>query len=135
MKLLSRISLLLLLAGSVSACRVHDLSEDFQFDDTVRMEIKGYTTFKYDPYNCQIGFNREKNEFRVHTDNMSDFFHIRFEQMPSAEGQIVNGTVSWTTGDNLHSKKTTFELVKLEGSKIWLWSPSTRIAAVVDVLE
>ena len=127
--------LLVVLAASLSACREQDLSEDFKLDDSIRMEIKGYVIFKYDPYNCQIGFNRDKCEFRVHTDNMSDFFQIRFDDMPAAEGQIVEGTVSWTTGDNLHNKKTTFELVRLEGNKIWLWSPSTRMAAVVEVLE
>ena len=119
----------------IAGCREHNLSDDFKFDSAIRMEIKGYTVFRYDPLTCQIGFNRERSEFRIHTDNMSDFFIIRLDEMPSAEGQIVNGATSWTTGDDLHTKKTSFEVIRLEGGKIWLWSPSTRIAAVVMVLE
>ena len=66
---------------------------------------------------------------------MSDFYIIRLDEMPAAEGQTVNGTASWTTGDDLHTKKTSFEVIHLEGGKIWLWSPGTRIAAVVMELE
>ena len=118
------------------ACEPHHaMSEEFAQDDEIRMEIKGYTTFRYDPNTCQIGFNRENCEFRVHTDNMSDFYVVRLDYIPVEEGEVLNGTVSWTTGDDLHNKKTAFEAVKLEGSKIWLWSASTRIAMVVRTLE
>ena len=127
---------LLIAAALLTACRQHhDPSDDFKFDESIRLEIKGYTIFRYDPARCQIGFNRDRCEFRVHTDNMSDFYIIRLDDIPSAAGQTVSGTASWTTGDNLHSKKTSFEVIRLEGGKIWLWSSTTRIAAVVMELE
>ena len=134
MKIPAAIFLAALVLGFAS-CREHTLSDDFKFDSTIRMQIKGYTTFRYEPETCQIGFNRDRCEFRIHTDNMSDFYIIRLDEMPAAEGQTVDGTVSWTTGDDLHTKKTSFEVIRLEGGKIWLWSPSTRIAAVVMELE
>lgn len=130
-----RLSIIALLALCLAGCREHNLSDDFKFDSTIRLEIKGYTIFRYDPLSCQIGFNRDRCEFRIHTDNMSDFYIIRLDEMPAAEGQTVNGTASWTTGDDLHTKKTSFEVIHLEGGKIWLWSPGTRIAAVVMELE
>ena len=122
-------------AGLLAACNEVDLSEDFKMNDQLRMEIKGYVTFSYDPLNCQIGFNRDNCEFRVHSDNMSDFFSIQLDEMPASEGQRINGVASWTTGDNLHGKKTIFEVVRLEGDKIWLWSADSRIAAVVQTLD
>ncbi len=122
------------LAFLFSGCKEADLSEDFKMNDQLRIEIKGYTVFRYDPLNCQTGFNREKCEFRVHTDNMSDFFAIQLDVMPSSLGQRVNGTASWTTGDDLHGKKTIFEVVKIDNNKIWLWSSDSRIAAVVQAL-
>ena len=75
------------LAFLFAGCKEADLSEDFKMNDQLRMEIKGYTVFRYDPLNCQTGFNREKCEFRVHTDNMSDFFAIQLDAMPSGLGQ------------------------------------------------
>lgn len=126
--------LVLLVAVLTQGCRETDLSEDFQLNDQLRMEIKGYVTFSYDPLNCQIGFNRSNCEFRVHSDNMSDFFSIKLDEMPAHIDQRINGAASWTTGDDLHNKKTTFEVVRIENGKIWLWSPDTRIAAVVQEL-
>lgn len=125
---------LLMLAVLFSGCDEARLSEDFETNDQLRIEIKGYTVFSYTPATCQLGFDRETCEFRVHTDNMSDFFVIDLEEMPSAEGQDVKGSASWTTGDDLHDKKTIFEVVKIQDSRIWLWSSESRIAAVVLAL-
>ena len=123
------------LAFCMAGCREHNLSDDFRNDESIRMEIKGYTTFRYDPLTCQTGFNRERCEFRVHTDNMSDFYIVRLDEMPATEGQMLNGTASWTTGSDLHNKKTSFEVIRIEGDKIWLWSAPTRIAMVVRALD
>ena len=125
---------LMLVAALFMGCNQADPSEDFQANDQLRMEIKGYVTFSYDPLNCQVGFNRQNCDFRVHSDNMSDFFSITLEEMPANTGQKIDGTATWTTGDDLHTKKTSFDVVKIQGSKIWLWSPDSRIAAVVQAL-
>lgn len=120
--------------ATFAGCKSENLSEEFVLDRTPRMEIKGYTTFLYDPLTCQVGFNQENCEFRVHTDNMSDFFIVRLNEMPSGENQIIEGTAQWTTGDDLHNKKTRFSVVKMDGDRIWLWSAESRIAVVVQAL-
>lgn len=125
----------ILVLAAFAGCRVTDISEDFQADDTLRMEVKGYTTFRFDPLTCQIAFNREQGEFRVHTDNMSDFYIVRLDEVPAGVAQVIGGTIIWTTGDDLHSKKTNFSVVKMAGAKVWLWSAESRIAVVVQILE
>ena len=127
-------AILIIILAAFTGCRREDMSQDFLEDNTLRMEIKGYTTFRYDPLRCQVGFNREKLEFRVHTDNMSDFFIVRLDEMPEGENQFLNGTVQWTTGDDLHSKKTGFSVAKMDGDKVWLWSAQGRIAVVLQIL-
>lgn len=126
--------ILALVLAALTGCRTETLSEEFIEDKTPRMEIKGYTTFLYDPLKCQIGFNQDKCEFRVHTDNMSDFFIVRLSEMPSSENQILDGTAQWTTGDDLHNKKTSFSVLKMDGDRIWLWSAESSIAVVVQIL-
>lgn len=126
--------ILALVLAALAGCRTETLSEEFIEDRTPRMEIKGYTTFLYDPLKCQIGFNQDKCEFRVHTDNMSDFFIVRLSEMPSSENQILDGTAQWTTGDDLHNKKTSFSVLKMDGDRIWLWSAESSIAVVVQIL-
>ncbi len=117
------------------ACQRDELSEAFRQNGAPRMEIKGFVTFAYDSLTCQKAFNREKSEFRVLSDNVADFFIVDLDATPAEQGQKVGGTATWTTGRDIHSKKTTFEVIKLEGSKIWLWSSSNRIAAVVETLD
>lgn len=126
--------ILALVLAALTGCRTETLSEEFIEDRTPRMEIKGYTTFLYDPLKCQIGFNQDKCEFRVHTDNMSDFFIVRLSEMPSSENQVLDGTAQWTTGDDLHNKKTSFSVLKMDGDRIWLWSAESSIAVVVQIL-
>lgn len=126
--------ILALVLAALAGCRTETLSEEFIEDRTPRMEIKGFTTFLYDPLKCQIGFNQDKCEFRVHTDNMSDFFIVRLSEMPSSENQILDGTAQWTTGDDLHNKKTSFSVLKMDGDRIWLWSAESSIAVVVQIL-
>ena len=129
------ILILVLVLATFTGCRKSHVSDDFKLNSTLRMEIKGYITFLYDPLTCQISYNPDKYEFRVHSDNMSDFYMLRLDEMPDRVGQSVNGVASWTTGDDLHSKKTAFEALKFEGGKIWLWSSSSRIAVVVQTLD
>lgn len=117
------------------ACHEDEVSSSFLLDKQVRLEIKGYTVFRYDPLSCQLGFCRDKAEFRAHSDNMSDFYTVRLEAMPAVVGEEIAGSISWTTSNDLHNKKTTFEVSRIEGDLVWLWSASNRIAVVVRVLD
>ncbi|MBQ9310373.1 MAG: hypothetical protein IJ222_05840 [Bacteroidales bacterium] len=135
MKQLNIISTILSVMMLACSCQEESLSQSFVEYGNLRIEIKGFTTFLYDPLSCQVSFNRDKCEFRVHSDNMSDFYSLTLDEFPSEAGMKVSGTVSWTTGNNLHNKKTTFEVLKLEGDKVWLWSSKNRIALVVRSLE
>lgn len=128
-------AILLLLSCILCGCHDDEISSSFLLDNQLRLEIKGYTVFRYDPLRCQAGFNREKAEFRVHTDNMSDFFVIDLDSMPATVGEDISGNISWTTNNNLHNKRTRFEVSRIENDLVWLWSSSNSIAAVVRILE
>ena len=131
------ISVLLLLLPLLllAACSDQRMRNAFCESDEIHLMVGGDIPFTYDPNTCQLAFSRERKEFRAHTDNMSDFYMLRLDEMPDRVGQSVNGVASWTTGDDLHSKKTAFEALKFEGGKIWLWSSSSRIAVVVQTLD
>lgn len=135
MRTLRSISAVVALLACAACVKDNSLSE-FRATDELCIMIKGYTTFSYSPLTCQKGYNSTQHEFRVHTDNMSDFYTVRLDRIPTGTGQEVYGTVRWTTGNNIHSKKNVpFEVVRLEGKRIWLWSSKNSIAAVVDILE
>jgi len=129
------IILALLLPFLFCSCHEEEISSSFLLNNQVRLEIKGYTLFSYNPVSCQLGFNREKAEFRVHSDNMSDFYILDLDTMPATVGEDISGTIIWTTKNSLNNKKTTFEVSRIEGDLVWLWSSSNRIAVVVKVLD
>lgn len=106
-------------------------------DDTIRLEVSGATVFKYEPNTCQLAFNREKALFRVHTDNMSDYFIADLDQVPSEVDQELTATLSWTTGSNVTTRKNiALKTVMIEGDKLWLWSGSGgQFALVIRVLD
>ena len=105
-------------------------------NNQVSLSVDGKEIMHYDNNLCQMGFNRGKGEFRVHTDNMSDYFVITLGCVPTETGKSVTGDVVWTTHNAEQSRKgVAFDVLKVEGDKIWLWSGPSKVGAIVRVLE
>ena len=98
---------------------------EFLTDSTLRMEVGKQEILTYNPITCQTALNLHRCEFRMHTDNMSEYFIIRFSSMPSEEGESVTvESLVWTnpSGTDQTRKNITLEVVKLEGDIAWLWN-------------
>ena len=106
-------------------------------DSTPQLSARGKVLFRYEELNCQLGFKREKAEFRMHTDNMSDYVFVTLDHIPSAAGeQITAEELNWTTPSDVeYRKKVILEVLKLEDGVIWLWNSRDRIALVIRELE
>ena len=128
--------LLLLAALLLSGCAGDRMRDAFEDGEDVRLMVGGQVVFTYEPNTCQLAFSREQKEFRAHTDNMSDFYAVRFTEIPSTLGQTVTADLTWTTErDVLTRKNLTLEVVRIEGDQFWLWSNSGRIGLSIRVLE
>ena len=131
-RLITILALCLFLAG----CDDSGFKTEFTALDTVRLEVNGSVVFMYDPLTCQLGYDSSKGEFRVHTDDMSDFFTLTLPHLPTSTSEFVNGDISWTTSTSIVSKKNvTLETIRLEGDMIWLWNRGSRIALAVRILN
>ena len=127
---------ILVAAFCLTSCRGEVLRDDFAEMEGMRCVVKGRNTLVYNPANCQISFNRERREFRVCRDNMSDFYSLQLSAIPAEDGQKLSGNIQWTTSDNLNRKKNVgFEVVRNEAGKFWLWSESLRLGVIVQVLD
>ena len=75
MRLPARITIFAALLGCLilSSCEGGKADPEFVNTTDCNLRVKGQVVFKYDPLTCQTAFNRRKCEFRVHTDNMSDY--------------------------------------------------------------
>lgn len=132
-----RIAIILLGAALVlCGCQEERLLSAFSARDEVRLQIGGEEKMCYDPLTCQLAYNPDKREFRVHTDNMSDFFSLTLSAIPVADEEEVRGSLTYTTRtDIVHKNNITLRAVRLEGDKIWLWSQSASIGIEIQVLE
>ena len=130
--------ILLILSALVLLCGCSDKRMRIAFSESeeIRLMVGGTVPFTFDPNTCQLAFSRDRKEFRAHTDNMSDFYAVRFTEIPSTLGQTVTADLTWTTErDVLTRKNLTLEVVRIEGDKFWLWSNSGRIGLSIRVLE
>lgn len=122
----------LLLCG----CKPDISIETFSSSDQIRLEVNGNIVMNYSAGNCQLAFNRQKCEFRVSTDTMSDYFIVRLSEIPTSEGQSVSAFIEWTTDYSIVRKNgITLDPVRIQGDKIWLWNRTDKIGTVIKILE
>lgn len=121
---------------TLSGCQ-GKVDPEFMTSGNFGLRIKDQAVFKYDPLTWQVAFNRDKCEFRVHTDNMSDYYCVRLDCVPTAEKQRARGSIEWTGKSSVNScKDLVFIVERVDGSgRIWLWSKKERIGAVVQILD
>lgn len=124
--------MLVMLAG----CNLYDVDEVLLSRDDVSLTWKGEAVLVYEPDKWQMGYNSAKNEFRVHDDQMADYFVVRCEASPTDEGQELKADVEWTE----ESSMKRLEGVRLEVKKVsadgyvWLWGKNHSVGIVVRKL-
>ena len=129
----------LILLGAVlllCGCQEERLLSAFSARDGIRLQIGGEEQLAYDPLTCQLAYNPDRREFRVHTDSMSDFFFVTLSSIPVEDGEEVRGNLVYTTrSDIVRKNNITLKAVRLEGDRIWLWSQSGRIGVEIQILD
>lgn len=114
----------------------NDIFPKFVADESIHLEVDGELQLRYDETYCQLGFSRDRRQFRMCTDSMSDYFAVRMDRIPVSEGDILNADLTWTTSRDVMTRKNiALEVVKTEGDKFWLWNEQGRIALVIRILD
>ncbi len=122
--------ILLLIGALLCSCTENTFTPEFLTDNTIRMEIGKKNIFTYSSTKCQYAYNTARCEFRAHTDNMSDYFMLKLDRIPTAQGEEVNASyIEWIekNGTDRLKKNVTLKVVQLEGDNIWLWSSKENI--------
>lgn len=140
MKRIAKILALPLLASSMAAVSGCDRGfnlEQFMQESDIGLSIKGNYILRYDPSDCQIGFNESRNEFWVTDDTMANYFILKCRSFPEA-GETVKADLTYTTDDDLKVRSDlTFQVTEYDSSAetISLWSQAGRIGVIVKVLR
>ena len=127
---------LLSLSILASSCQETRYQNAFVQSESLCLQVGGKVQLSYEDLTCQKSFNRARKSFRVHSDNMSEYYQVVFDTLPEQMGDIVNADLEWTTEtDILTRKNLAFEVVRTEGGTIWLWSKSARIGLSIQILD
>ena len=121
---------------SISGCNESWRMNAFVENNDIRLQVGGTVHFTYDELTCQMAFSRDNLEFRVQTDNTSDYYSLTLSEIPVEVGQSVSGDLVWTTQTSILTRNNlSLEVIKMEGDMIWFWSSSGRIGVSIKVLE
>ena len=130
-----RVWLLMGLLVGVLSCQTYDIEEVLLVNDDVALIVRGTPVFTYDAGTCQLGFNDQKNEFRVYDDSIGEWFILTCDKLPDTEGMSLKAKLEYTVPTSLVSyKDLTFVVKKTSGEYSWLWNDSRSIGVVLRLL-
>ena len=120
----------------LAGCNRYDIDEILLQKVEVSLSIKGTDIIVYDPDRYQIGYNAEKNEFRVFDDDMAYWFTLTCESRPSTVGQELSADLKWTSPNSTKTRKGLEFKVKKTDTEghIWLWCESEATGVIVKEL-
>ena len=121
----------------VSSCMTYDIEQILLERDDISMTIKGDLCFAFEPLTCQMGYNADKNEFRVYDDALGNLFVITCDRTPDTEGMKLIATMTYTTSSSTNSLSgLEFSVEKLAADgTVWMWNASKKIGVVVSKLK
>lgn len=102
----------------------------------ISLTIKGEAAMEFIPATCQIGYNSERNEFRLVDNNLSDWVIFRSDAVPTDVGQKVKASLEYTSQNSVKTlRDLTFcvEKTSPEGL-VWLWNKDKKIGIIIKVL-
>ena len=122
----------------LAACdRTHKIDPELSGMTEVGLKVKGKSVFTYTDGTMQLSFNRSLRQFRAGNDDMTSYFVITCDQLPTREGQQVKADVQWRSGSSVKTTTgITFEVEKYDDTGlVWLWNASDKTGAVVKILN
>jgi hypothetical protein len=129
--------LILMTVALLSGCNIYDIDEILLERDEISLTWKGVEQIVFDPMTWQVGYNSETYEYRVHDDDMADYFVLECETRPGTEGEDITASVEWTEKDDVRRYEDILFTVKkiAPDGRVWLWSRMQKIGVVVKQLE
>lgn len=129
--------LILMTVALLSGCNIYDIDEILLERDDISLTWKGEEQLVFDPMTWQVGCNTKTYEYRVHDDDMADYFVLECESRPDVEGEDITASIEWTVETDVRRyDHITFTVKRIApDGRVWLWSRMQKIVVVVKQLE
>ena len=114
-----------------------EMDQEMYNSDQISLMFNGKKVFTFTEGTMQLGFNRSLKQFRAGNDDMSSYFVITCNELPTTVGQEVRGEIKWTSGSSVKTASgLTFKVEKYEDTGlVWLWCAADKTGAVVKILN
>lgn len=124
-----------LAAVCLTSC-MYDVDEILLSRSDISLTIKGELKMAFDENTCQLGYNTERNEFRVYDEKLADYFIVRCSAKPDSEGQKLIVDLEYTTQTDVKAMKGLELSVEKtsSGGLVWLWSKERKIGIIIKNL-
>ncbi len=122
-------------ALALTACR-HDVDEVLLGRSDISLTIKDELLVSFNENTCQLGYNTDRNEFRVYDEKFANWFILKCSAAPTSEGQKIKADLEYTTDKDVKSL-TGLELSVVKTSPeglIWLWEDEKKIGIIIKNL-
>ena len=103
----------------------------------ISLTMKEEVLLEFDPATCQIGYNSERNEFRMLEDRLGNWFIFRSDATPTDVGQNVRASLEYTSQSSTKTlTDLTFSVEKTspDGTTL-LWNKEKKIGIIIKVLQ
>ena len=102
----------------------------------VSLTVKEEVVMAFDPATCQIGYNSERNEFRLVDNKVSDWVIFRSDAVPTDVGQKVKASLEYTSRSNIKTMTDlTFSVEKTApDGTTWLWNKDKKSGIIIKIL-
>ena len=134
MKKFPYIILASVLALLCQACFVEpDISGSVLASEDYCLEIQGQRMLTFKESESQLGFSETKKQFRVSDDQMTEYYVLECDKVPSVVNETLIVTLIWTMDGTRQTRTGISMKVSQIGTdgRIWLWSSKDQIAAIV----
>jgi hypothetical protein len=122
-------------ALALTACR-YDVEEVLLGRSDISLTIKDELLVSFNENTCQLGYNTDRNEFRVYDEKFANWFILKCSADPTSEGQKIKADLEYTTDKDVKSL-TGLELSVVKTSPeglIWLWEDEKKIGIIIKNL-
>lgn len=132
---MKRLIYIVIALAALTSCG-NDIEELLLQRDDISLTERGELHLSFNEKNCQLGYNQERNEFRVYDDQLANWFIIRCDAHPSSVGQEVTADLEYTTANDTKTfSGLEFSVEKTSSDGlIWLWCKDKKIGLVVKAL-
>ena len=131
------IAIMAVIAAIVSSCQQYNIEETLLMREDISLTVRNEVIMIYDPATWQLGQNVTTNEYRVHDDNMGNYFILTCDSKPWYAGQTIKADLKWTAPTrNMDETGLEFSVEKTDDNGlVWLWNSSRKIGIVIRNLQ